>query len=166
MIRNLMMILGLSLAVAALGCDSESSNGGGSGGTAGTGGTAGSAGAGGAGGDGGAGGEGGSTGPTDACTNEADLAIVCPEAFQDNVRTCATAAAGQPGPTAACLVEDTGVSADCASCYGDTSGCILANCLGSGCATDANGEDCLACRAEFCDDALNSCTGDLSVCPE
>ena len=155
MVRNLMMIVGLSLAVAAFGCDSTSGSGG-SGGMAGGGGSAG------AGGGAGAGGAGGSAGVTDACTNMDDLDIVCALAFGDAVAVCATANLGEPESTAACLVEDTGVSADCASCYGAVSGCIAANCLGSGCATEPNGDACLACRAEFCDDDFNSCTGDLA----
>ena len=66
MVRNVMMILGLGLAVAAFGCDSSSDGNGGSGGTAGNGGM------------GGEGGTGGSTALMGACTDAADLAMVCP----------------------------------------------------------------------------------------
>jgi hypothetical protein len=160
MVRNLMMILGLSLAVAAFGCDSSSDGNGGTGGGAGTGGTGGTAGTGGMGGEGGTG---GSVTPMDACTNVDDASLVCDPGFGDDVRACATAASGQGGATATCLVDDYGVSADCASCFGDETQCIFDNCLGSGCAAEPEGETCLTCRAENCDAAAAACKGDLEA---
>jgi len=159
MVRNLMMIIGLSLAVAAFGCDSDSN---GTGGTGGTGGTAGGGGAG-EGGAGGAGegGAGGAPAAGDACLDQ--LEIVCDAGWDAAVTKCATEGVGQAGPTAECLVTDTGVSASCAACFGGVSMCILTNCLASGCATDPNGEGCLACRAEFCDDDFDACAGEY-VC--
>ena len=56
--------------------------------------------------------------PTDACANAADLAVVCDPGFADEVGTCARDAIGDPRAMALCLVENTGVSAYCASCYG------------------------------------------------
>jgi hypothetical protein len=139
MVRNLMMILGLSLAVAALGCGSDSDGGGGDGGM------------------------GGSITPAGACTNAADAALVCDPGFGDDVRACATAATGQGAATATCLVDDYGVSPDCASCFGDETQCIFDNCLGSGCAAEPEGATCLTCRAENCDAAAAACKGDLEA---
>jgi hypothetical protein len=125
-----------------------------------TGGTGGAAGMGGSAGMGGEGGMGGMATPTDACTNVDDLAIVCDAGFGDEVSTCARAESGQGGPTADCLVRDTGVSQDCATCYGNVTQCIFDSCLAD-CATDPDSEECLQCRADNCDTAFNSCTGDL-----
>ena len=111
----------------------------------------------------GEGGTGGSVAPMDACTNVDDATIVCDPGFADDVRTCATAAIGNGAATATCLVEDFGVSADCASCFGDETQCIFDNCLGSGCAATPEGDDCLSCRAENCDAEAAACKGDLET---
>jgi hypothetical protein len=152
MVRNLMMIIGLSLAVAAFGCDSDS--------TSGTGGTGGTAGGGGAGGGGGS-----STGPTDQCTNADDLPTVCDEAgLQEDIRVCATAAVGQGDATSACLqLEPASLTEGCADCYGGVTQCIFDNCIGE-CAVDPSVQACVDCQAaNGCDTALNSCTGDLGA---
>jgi len=173
MVRNLMMIVGLTLAVAAFGCDSDSSSGaagsGGSGGGGGEGG-AGEGGAGGAG-EGGAGGagEGGAGGApsAEACTNDSDLALVCAPAWDEAITACATAAGGQGPATSTCL-QDEGASADCADCYGDVTMCIFTNCVlggGSACIMP-DSQACLDCREDAgCEAALSACTGDLdSAC--
>ena len=142
MVRNLMMIAGLTLAVSAFGCSDDAENGGGAGGAA------------------------GAPGSLDNCINGDDLAAVCDPDFQeDYVRTCATAAVGQGAGTSTCLQEDPpGLSMECADCFGGVTQCIFDNCLASGCAIDANGVDCLACReANGCDSALDNCTGDLAA---
>jgi hypothetical protein len=157
MVRNLMMIIGLSLAVAAFGCDSDSTSG--TGGTAGGGGTAGS---GGTAGDGGAG---GSVGSTDQCLDAGDLTAVCDDAqMAIDIRTCATAAVGQGPATSTCLQEDPpALSEGCADCYGGVTQCIFDNCIGD-CAVDPNSQPCVDCQAaNGCDTALDSCTGDLDT---
>jgi hypothetical protein len=112
MLRNLMMILGLSLAVTAFGCAEESNGGGGSGGM------------------------GGTPAVTDACLNAADTAAVCDEGFSGVVSTCATAASGVGAATSTCLQQappdGAGLSADCADCQGDQVECIRDNCTLSG----------------------------------
>lgn len=167
MVRNLMMIVGLSLAVAAFGCSDDE-------GTGGTGGTAGSGGSAGAGGSGGAGGEGGSGGatPVDACLGAADLAMVCSPTFGDDfVSPCATAALGQGPATSTCLQEDPpALSPDCADCFGNVTQCVFDNCVGGsldGPCAPPNAPDsagCLTCRDESgCDAAQDLCTGDLAT---
>jgi hypothetical protein len=165
MVRNLMMIVGLTLAVAAFGCDSDSSSG-----AAGSGGSGGGGGEGGAG-EGGAGGagEGGAGGApsAEACTNDSDLALVCAPAWDDAITACATAAGGQGPATSTCLQEE-GASADCADCYGDVTMCIFTNCVlggGSACIMP-DSQACLDCRESAgCEAALSACTGDLdSAC--
>lgn len=167
MVRNLMMILGLSLAVAAFGCDTSSEDGGeaGSGGSAGGGGTAGN------GGMGGVGGMGGSV--TDACLNAEDLSMVCMETFGDDyVAPCATTALGDGAATSTCLQteppEGPGLSMDCADCYGAQTECIRDNCVFAGGAVcsppNENSPDCLTCRdSAGCDAAAETCTGNLDT---
>ncbi len=156
MIRNFALIVGVSLSLAAFGCGSSDDNN--SGGSGGAGGMAGS------GGDAGAGGEGGAGGlPSDACTNDDDLAIVCDEGFSDAVDVCARGASGDPARTAECLVTDTSVSEACASCYGAVTGCILTNCLAE-CATAPDSQACTDCQTTSGCDALQAdCTGDLET---
>jgi hypothetical protein len=100
--------------------------------------------------------------PTDACTNAEDLAVVCDLGFADEVETCARDGIGDPGATAPCLVENTGVSADCASCYGALVNCIFENCVHV-CGPEPNSQACDDCQAEYgCDTLLADCTGDLA----
>jgi hypothetical protein len=100
--------------------------------------------------------------PTDACTNAEDLAVVCDPGFADGVETCARDAIGDPGATAPCLVENTGVSADCASCYGAAVICIFDHCLHV-CAPVQDSQACEDCQAEYgCDTLLTDCSGDFA----
>ena len=163
MVRNLMMIFGLTLAVAAFGCDSDSGNPAGSGGSGGGGGEGGAAGEGGAGGAG----EGGAGGApsAEACTNASDVALVCADTWDATVQACATTAGGQGPATSTCL-QDEGVSADCADCYGDVTMCIFTNCVlagGQACIMP-DSQACLDCREDAgCEAALSACTGDLDT---
>ncbi len=117
MVRNLMMILGLSLAVAAFGCSDDDATGtGGSCGSGGSGGAGGGEGGAGGDGEGGAGGGGGAPGG-DACLDQADIDLLCGEGWTDTVSGCATPCAGAGECTADCLVE-AGLSAGCADCSG------------------------------------------------
>jgi len=136
MIRNLMLILGVSLAVAVFGCsDDETGNG--------------------------TGGTGGTPAPTGACTNAADTVVVCDAGFDATVTSCATNAGGQGDETAQCLVDE-GLSADCAGCYGDVTECVVDNCLGAdtgNCGADREDEACEACRDQNCTPAFDVCKG-------
>ncbi len=147
MVRNLMMILGLSLAVAAFGCSDDEATGG-TGGTAGTGGTGGTAGTGGSGG----------TAPTGACTNTADTAIVCDAGFDAAVSTCALNALGQGPATSQCLQDDAGLTLECADCYGGVTQCGFDNCV-IVCGTDSGSQACRDCVSENCDAAFEECKG-------
>jgi hypothetical protein len=168
MIRKLILIAGLSLSVGAFGCSSDDNPGGNGGGGAG-----GDAGAGGMGGDAGAGGAGGTILPTDACTNSADLDLVCADGWLDAVEACAGEAGGDAAGTADCLVENSGISEDCATCYGNDSQCSRDNCaigVDTSCLPMEFGGDfgpgtpeCLACQeAAGCTEALDTCTGAIN----
>jgi hypothetical protein len=168
MVRNLMMILGLSLAVAAFGCETTSSDADGDGGSGGSAGSGGTAGNGGMGGDGGMGGS-----VTDACLNAEDLAMVCMETFGDDyVAPCATTALGDGAATSTCLQREPpagpGLTMDCADCFGAQTQCIRDNCVLSGDAVcsppNQNSQACLGCRdSSGCDAAAATCTGDRAT---
>jgi hypothetical protein len=104
--------------------------------------------------------------PTDACTNAEDLAVVCDPGFTDEVETCSDVPDGFAA--ALCLVENTGVSTACATCYGATIDCIYHNC-GAECDGAVYSQACDDCRARLdrpCDAQHANCTGDLaSACP-
>jgi hypothetical protein len=122
MVRNWMLIVGLSLGIAALGCSDDDS---GTGGSAGMGGSGGEAGDGGDGGTAGGGGE-----ITDACTNAEDAAKVCDENYETWISDCATEASGDGEETSACLqMEPASLSADCADCAGAQVECVRDNCV-------------------------------------
>jgi hypothetical protein len=97
---------------------------------------------------------------TDACTNAEDLAVVCDPGFADEVETCTDPSACC---VAECLVEETGVSAGCATCYGESLRCIFDNCAAV-CDAALDSERCKeGCGAENgCDTLLVNCTGDLA----
>ncbi len=103
---------------------------------------------------------------TGACTNSSDLAVVCDPGFADEIATCATDASGQGPATATCLVTETGVSEACAGCYGDVTQCVFDNCLSACVPPNQDSEPCLACRADNCDEAQDTCTGDLDTACE
>jgi hypothetical protein len=104
--------------------------------------------------------------PTDACTNAEDLAVVCDPGFTDVVETCSDVPEGFAA--ALCLVENTGVSTACASCYAATIDCIYDNC-GAECDGAVYSQACDDCQASFdrpCDAQHANCTGELaSACP-
>ena len=98
-----------------------------------------------------------------ACTNEADMAILADEAVDvtGEAQTCGLGCLGDDDPgacSAACVAEATGISSDCAGCYGDTVLCSADNCLAE-CAMDPASEECGACQEEFCLPAFYACTG-------
>jgi len=98
----------------------------------------------------------------DACTNAEDLTLVCDPSFMEEVEACGDAAGAFVAP---CLVENTGVSADCASCYGTAARCIVENCF-QVCPTAPDSQECEDCYVENgCIALLDECTGDLeSAC--
>jgi len=139
MVRKLMWIVGLSLTVAAFGCSDDS------------GGSAGS---------GGSGGDGGTGGATGACDNAADTAIICESTFPADVTACGTEFFGEGSEAiSVCVAENTGVSGECATCFGDTTECTIDNCL-TDCAVDQTSQACTDCREENCGPAFNACAGD------
>lgn len=100
MVRNVMLILGLSFTVAAIGCGDDETTG-----TGGTGGTPG------------------------ACTNSSDETIICDEGFAAAAEACGRNNLGDAQAIAMCVEDDIGLSTECASCFGETTQCTIDNCL-------------------------------------
>jgi hypothetical protein len=165
MVRNLMMMFGLSLAVAAFGCsDDDTTNPGGAGGDGGSGGSAGS---------------GPSTAP--ACDNTDDLAeIASGQPATDLSVACGTAAAGNadlcvPDATGmnACYQDGTGavdgttLSTECSYCYSELTCCTFLKCSvladppsdpPGGClGPPVPGDACDACIQRECQPAFDTC---------
>lgn len=97
--------------------------------------------------------------PTDACLGAEDLALVCDPSFDAEVEAC-----GRANPTTgtgACLVENTGVSPECAVCYEAVVRCVFFNCMHV-CGPEPSSQACEDCQVEAdCIDMLDDCTGDL-----
>jgi hypothetical protein len=92
----------------------------------------------------------------------------------DQVEVCAGVAQGDAAGTADCLVADTGISEDCATCYGNDSQCSRDRCAinpdDTSCLPMEFGgmfgpgtPECLACQeAQGCTEALDTCTGAIN----
>ncbi|MBI5532466.1 MAG: hypothetical protein HY898_07115 [Deltaproteobacteria bacterium] len=142
---------------------------GGSAGTSGTGGVGGSAGTAGTGGtseDGGdldapveTGGDAPFEAGSGACTNTADLAIIQGSTdFQTKVGDCAKSNMGADPATKNCIIQQTGISDACATCFGAEIKCAASKCMVQ-CIADSNSQPCKDCRAQNCDPAFTVCSG-------
>ena len=99
--------------------------------------------------------------PTGACANEADMGVLQgdPE-VGGKIQTCAMGCLGSEDPLCAtdCIVEKTGLSAECSECYNGTFMCSVDNCLAQ-CVADPASEGCTTCQAEFCAESFTACSG-------
>jgi len=165
MVRNLMMIFGLSLAVAAFGCSDDDNN------------------TGGAGGDGGSGGSGGSAPSTaPACDNTDDLAAIASGQPEEVLSiACGTAVVATPGlcdPDATGMngcyqdgnegaLDGTTLSTECSYCYAELTCCTFVKCSvladppsdppGNCAGPPTPGSDCQACLDRECQPAFDTC---------
>jgi hypothetical protein len=99
------------------------------------------------------------------CTNETDLATLASVDAAASAGSCGLGCLADEDPRAcsiACIVDDTGLSNECAGCFGDIVACSIEFCLAP-CASDPAGDACAACQVESgCVDAFDACTGDIS----
>jgi len=69
---------------------------------------------------------------------------------------------GQQAPLADCvnncMTQEMGLSADCASCFGELAVCNSTAC-GAGCVQAPNIQSCIGCRAQQCGVAFQACSG-------
>ncbi|MGB5810282.1 MAG: hypothetical protein WBG86_07115 [Polyangiales bacterium] len=146
-------------AVLFLGCGDDT----GSGGTGGTSGGGGSAGTGATAGAGGVGGRGDL--PVDACLGELGLLEEIADTVIETTTDCTIGGGGcLLAPDLAvcvgeCVQAETGLSTDCALCFGLISDCIVVSCSGP-CASGTDNEACEICQANSgCDQVFEDCAG-------
>ena len=94
------------------------------------------------------------------CTDAESKLWIDNPAFTAKMSECAAENMGAGEPTATCLVGAfAGLSAQCASCFGQTVQCGRDNCMNE-CILDSFAPECLACtESHGCDAGLVSCTG-------
>lgn len=95
--------------------------------------------------------------PVDACTNEADMAIL--DAVDEDMIAgdCALQSGGNTESAVMCIQEATGLSDDCTTCFGLVISCVFAECLPQ--CFDPSSAECVECRADNCDAAFVECSG-------
>ena len=99
-----------------------------------------------------------------ACTNDADLAIISDETV--DVTAIATTAgteclfAGDPGTCASeKVIDETGLTGDCAGCYVEQILCAISECLAQCAPPNEASDACGECRAENCTPLFEPCSG-------
>jgi len=99
--------------------------------------------------------------PEDACNNAADLAILNEADPAAVAQTCLVNGGCSFSDAACisrCIAQETGLSAACARCFGETSVCALENCLNV-CLADPGGAGCLDCLDLHCLEDFEACSG-------
>jgi hypothetical protein len=160
--RNLLWGFGFAVALVTLSCGDDSDDddsGGGSGGSAGS-----ASGSAGKGGTGGSGSQNVSCDPdaNTTCQNDNDCEAVESGEARLSAQSCGLGCLqdDEPGECAvSCIVEETGVSAECAACYAGSVQCATENCLAE-CAADPASLDCNECQIDAgCRSDFNDCSG-------
>ncbi|MEM9458682.1 MAG: hypothetical protein AAGF11_31185 [Myxococcota bacterium] len=95
--------------------------------------------------------------PVDACTNEADMAIL--DAVDEDMIAgdCALQSGGNTQSAIMCIQEVTGLSDDCTTCFGLVISCVFAECLPQ--CFEPSAAECVECRADNCDADFVECSG-------
>ncbi len=101
-----------------------------------------------------------SVGVSDNCT-ERDLEIIESSDVVESAQTCGLGCLGDDDPgtcSAECIVDSTGLSYPCASCYGAMVSCTIDHCLVP-CASDPSSDEYLECQVASCMGAFEECSG-------
>jgi hypothetical protein len=100
--------------------------------------------------------------PVDACTNSSDQSIIDGTDVYGEAASCAMGCMSASDMIACvrpCLVDATGLSEACATCYAATVRCSFDNCLGE-CAMDPESAECQSCIEESgCQEEFEACSG-------
>ncbi|HYB99034.1 MAG TPA: hypothetical protein VEC57_07835 [Candidatus Limnocylindrales bacterium] len=99
--------------------------------------------------------------PSGYCTGAADMAVLASEDVDGATRTCTFSCLVEEDISAciaSCVATATGLSPQCAGCFGDSAECGIMNCAGV-CAADPNSASCLSCVAVNCGEAQAACMG-------
>ena len=97
------------------------------------------------------------------CQNETDCSSVASGAARLSAGTCGQDClkSGSKDPNCArdCIVMDTSMSSECASCYAGAVACATKNCLNE-CIADPTAAECTACQVEKgCRSTFDECSG-------
>jgi hypothetical protein len=160
--RSLLWGFGFAVALVTLSCGDDSDDDdsdGGSGGSAGS-----SSGSAGKGGSGGTGNQNVTCDPEadTACQNENDCEAVESGDARASAQSCGLGCLEDDDPgvcAVSCIVEDTDISTECATCYAGSVQCASENCLAD-CAADPTSDDCNQCQIDAgCRSDFNDCSG-------
>jgi hypothetical protein len=95
------------------------------------------------------------------CDNDADIALIEAGGVTGAAQDCGLGCLGDEDASlcsSRCVLENTGVTAGCSTCYADTVVCSIENCLAP-CAADPTSSACGSCQLGFCIDDFNFCSG-------
>lgn len=96
------------------------------------------------------------------CQNDTDCPLVENGEARSTASSCGVGCLQDADPAAcseACVVAESGLSADCASCYVAIVECSRENCLVE-CASDPDSDDCFTCQvANDCRAEFDTCSG-------
>ena len=97
---------------------------------------------------------------TGACANDADLGILNETDPVPIAQLCLMESdcGNDPACISRCIAEESGISGECAACYGDLAVCALRNCVAD-CVLDPGGPDCIPCLEEHCMLDFEACAG-------
>ncbi|HYC53483.1 MAG TPA: hypothetical protein VEL28_00890 [Candidatus Binatia bacterium] len=99
--------------------------------------------------------------PEGFCTSTADMTVLATHDVDGATRTCTFSCLAQQDISACiatCVAGATGLSQECAGCFGDSAECGITNCAGV-CAANPSGAPCLTCVATNCGEAQAACMG-------
>jgi len=77
---------------------------------------------------------------------------------QSATTQCAIQNMGAEPGTTDCIASTTGLSKDCAACFGVAVKCMMEHCI-SACSTDPSSATCADCQKQYCNAALGTCSG-------
>ncbi len=95
--------------------------------------------------------------PVDLCLNDADQAVLDGIDAEMVANGCAVQNVGNVDGAVECIVQETGLSMDCAACFGLTIGCVFEMCLPA--CFDPASDACIECRTTNCDPPFLACSG-------
>jgi len=98
-----------------------------------------------------------STFATGACNDNTDLSIFQKDSttFHQIVKGCAESCWGRGTCTANCLTKQTGLTDECALCWGNDTSCTAKNCFTS--CMNPDSQNCIDCSKKYCLPTLLEC---------
>ena len=93
-----------------------------------------------------------------ACDNKEDILLLEEQTdLIDTMKTCALNCLGEEACATDCVVKETGISAECAGCFGSNIACTMKNCALH--CLDATSPKCLECQETNCNNDFKECAG-------